>query len=105
MLKPFSLAWGLTAMAATVASHSAFAAEDAEERTGEAVQEDYTRGSACRIACAGLYGTACATVLAACVKATTITIGGTVVPCSTAIIAACGVGTAGMQACKEACPP
>lgn len=105
MVRPFSLAWGLAAVAATAPSYSAFAAEDAEGRTGEAEQEVYTRGSACRIACAGIYGTACASVCAVCLTASTVTIGGAIIPCSTAVIAACGVGAAGAQACMEACPP
>ena len=69
------------------------------------VEQEYSRGPTCRITCAGLYGTACAAVSVACMSATTVTIGGTLVPCSTAIVAACGAGAAGMQWRIESCPP
>ena len=62
-------------------------------------------GSACRAACWGAAALGCSAVSVACAGTTTITIGGTAIPCSWAIIAACTGSAAGASLCSDKCPP
>jgi hypothetical protein len=74
------------------------------ETTGEAVSESaYNTG--CRAACAIAYALGCVSVGLACSGATTITLGGTTIPCAWALVAACGVlAPGGTQVCMASCP-
>jgi hypothetical protein len=63
------------------------------------------RGAACRAACWGAAALGCSAVSAACVGTTTITIGGTAIPCTWAIVAACTAGAVGASLCAENCQP
>jgi hypothetical protein len=63
-------------------------------------------GTACRMACWAAAGMGCAAVGASCTGTTVFTIGGTTIPCTWAMIAACGSAGAGAQYCAERlCPP
>lgn len=63
-------------------------------------------GLACRIACWTAAGMGCAAVSTSCTGSTVITLGGTTIPCTWAVIAACGVVSGGAQYCAERlCPP
>lgn len=61
-------------------------------------------GSACRSACWAAGGLGCAVVGALCAGVTVITIGGTSIPCSWALIAACTASGAGASICADMCP-
>ncbi|XXY45128.1 hypothetical protein WME91_34510 [Sorangium sp. So ce269] len=63
-------------------------------------------GVACRAACWAAGGLGCAAVSVACTGVTVITIGGTTIPCSWAIIAACTAAGGGASICADTlCPP
>lgn len=63
-------------------------------------------GVACRAACWGAAALGCAAVSVTCAVGTTITIGGTAIPCTWAIVAACTAGGAGASVCSDTlCPP
>lgn len=64
-----------------------------------------TQGTACRAACAAAGALGCGAVSAICATTTTITIGGTTIPCAWAMIAACTAEAAGVVVCSEKCPP
>ncbi len=74
------------------------------ETTGEAASESaYATG--CRAACAIAYALGCLSVSLSCSGVTTITLGGTTIPCAWAIVAACGViAPGGTQICMAKCP-
>jgi hypothetical protein len=58
---------------------------------------------ACRAACWGAAAAGCAAVGATCAAGTVITIGGFALPCTVAIIAACGASGAGASVCSDWC--
>jgi hypothetical protein len=77
---------------------------EAGEHLGEAASES-TVNTGCRAACAVAYALGCVSVGLACAGATTITLGGTTIPCTWALIAACGViAPSGTQICMAYCP-
>jgi hypothetical protein len=74
---------------------------------GEQVTYKYATigGAICRAVCWAAGGAICATVGAVCAVGTTVTVGGLVIPCTAAIIAACAASNAGSQVCSEyVCP-
>lgn len=64
-----------------------------------------TAGAACAANCAAGYAALCYTVTRVCGAAATVTIGGTAVPCATAVAAACIGGAAVGALCSRGCPP
>jgi hypothetical protein len=60
-------------------------------------------GYLCRAACWGAAAVGCAAISVSCAAGTTITIGGFALPCSWAIVAACGASTAGASVCSDWC--
>lgn len=62
-------------------------------------------GDACVVACAASYATLCLRTTTNCAAAAVITVGGSTVPCSTAIAAACIGGAALASICNRRCPP
>ena len=97
---------GLRASSAVIddATASSRASLEAEEPLGESASES-TVNTGCRAACAVAYALGCVSVGLACAGATTITLGGTTIPCTWALIAACGViAPSGTQVCMAYCP-
>jgi hypothetical protein len=88
----------------TVETTATMDAVEGMETTGEAASESaYATG--CRAACAIAYALGCVSVGLSCSGVTTITLGGTTIPCAWAIIAACGVlAPGGTQVCMAYCP-
>ena len=77
---------------------------EAGEHLGEAASES-AFNTGCRAACAIAYALGCVSVGLACSGTTTITLGGTTIPCTWALIAACGViAPGGTQVCMAHCP-
>lgn len=74
------------------------------EDVGEAASESVV-GTGCRAACAIAHALGCVSVGLACSGAATITLGGATIPCTWAIVAACGVlAPGGNQICMAYCP-
>jgi hypothetical protein len=79
-------------------TYSSIATANAEETSGW--------GVACRAACWSAAGAGCAAVSVVCTAGTVFTVGGTSIPCSWAIIAACTAGGGGASVCADKlCPP
>jgi hypothetical protein len=62
-------------------------------------------GVVCRAVCWAAGSAVCAAVAVACAVGSTVTVGGLVIPCTTAIIAACAAGGGGASICSDlVCP-
>jgi hypothetical protein len=61
------------------------------------------KGVLCRAACWGAAAAGCAAVAAACTVGTVFTVGGFAIPCTYAVIAACGASGAGASVCSDWC--
>jgi hypothetical protein len=58
-------------------------------------------GTACLVACWTAAGLGCGAVSGVCTATTVITMGGTCIPCTSAVVAACGAAGEGAQGCVE----
>ncbi len=84
--------------------HQDQAVSDADEENVASVMQSFGWGTACRAACWTAAGMGCGAISVACTGVTVITIGGTSIPCSLAIIAGCGAVGGGASVCSDKCP-
>ncbi|HKO49375.1 MAG TPA: hypothetical protein VJV79_16700 [Polyangiaceae bacterium] len=61
------------------------------------------KGVLCRAACWGAAAAGCAAVASVCAVGTVFTVGGFAIPCTVAVIAACGASGAGASVCSDWC--
>lgn len=78
---------------------------DAEAIAARLRETGSPAGEACRVACATSYALLCHRVTTLCAAATVVSVGGSTVPCATAVLAACPGGVALATLCAGQCPP